>query len=161
MMDRWLSLIVAAATMAMPFSTRADCVSECQASTYCDSQMNASGECGRALNNCYLSRCNRPSRLYGAIAYGAGSMAFGYAYDLPDAKAANRRALANCAKHGDDCEIVTSFSNSCAAVAAGNNSRFAVGQGGDERSARAMAADACRKAGGTRCEIQAWSCTGP
>ena len=156
-----LLLIVAVVALGLPSPVHADCVSECQASTYCDSEMNASGECGRALNDCYRSQCNRPTRLYGAIAYGAGSMAYGYAYDLPDAAAANRKALANCAAHGKDCKLAVSFSNGCAAVAAGNDGRFAVGQAASEADAQSKAVSACGHSGGQHCEVQAWSCTGP
>jgi hypothetical protein len=60
----------------------ANCVSTCQASTYCDSEMNASGECSRRLNDCYSNACNK--RLYGAIAYGTQSGAYGWSYDFDD-----------------------------------------------------------------------------
>lgn len=139
----------------------ADCVADCQSATYCDSQMNASGECGRRLNDCYLSQCKRPSRSYGAIAYGAQSTAAGWAYDFGTAGGAHRRALSNCTQHGDDCKVVVSFSNSCAAVAAGTNKRFATGQASNRQQAQASAVAACRRQGGTQCEIQAWSCALP
>ena len=74
--------------------TRADCVSECQASTYCDAEMNASGECAQRLNDCYINQCNR--RTYGAIAYGSKSGAAGWAYDFDDAPSAEKEALKNC-----------------------------------------------------------------
>ena len=56
-------------------AAKADCVSACQAATYCDSEMNASGECGRRLNDCYINECNK--KTYGAIAYGRESGAYG------------------------------------------------------------------------------------
>src|SRR5437773_1345596 len=96
-----LGIIIGGALPLAP--ARADCVSDCQASTYYDSDMNASGECGRRLNDCYLSECNRPRVSYGAIAYGTQSQAYGFSFGLANAPSAERRALSNCKKHGDDC----------------------------------------------------------
>ena len=163
----WLTLPALAAMLglATPLPpARADCVSDCQASTYCDSDMNASGECGRRLNDCYLSQCNngngssRPSRAFGAIAYGAESTAYGFSYDQPNEAAADRRALSECGKHGDDCKIVIGFLSGCAAVAAGTNGRFATGQATTRQPAQATALDDCGRKGGDNCEIKAWTC---
>src|SRR5262249_15208838 len=126
-----LGVMLALATHGPP--ARADCVADCRSSTYCDSQMEASGECGRKLNGGYLSQCNRPQTSYGAIAYGAESTAYGYAYDQPSESAAGRRALSDCRKHGDDCRLVVSFSNGCAALAAGDGETFAVAQGSSRK----------------------------
>ena len=57
----WLLLPAVGVILALaaaPSPARADCVSDCQASTYCELDMNASGECGRRLNDCYLSQCD-------------------------------------------------------------------------------------------------------
>lgn len=164
MKHRWIlvagvGVIFGLAAQAAP--ARADCVADCQSATYCDSQMNASGECSRRLNDCYLSECKRPSRSYGAIAYGAQSTAAGWAFDFGTAADAHRRALSNCTRHGDDCKVVVSFSNSCAAVAAGTNKRFATGQASNREEAQAKAVAACGRQGGTQCELQAWSCALP
>ena len=145
---------------APPLPAFADCVSDCQASTYCDSAMNASGECGRALNQCYLRECKRPTRMFGAIAYGADSEAYGFAYDLPDANTANKRALVNCTKNGRDCKIVSTFSNACAAVAAAGK-RFSVATANTGAKARADAMTACGRGGGGVCEVKVWSCAMP
>lgn len=155
-----LFLLAAAGAFAPSAPALADCVSDCQASTYCDSAMNASGECGRALNQCYLRECKRPTRLFGAIAYGAESEAYGFAYDLPDANAANKRALVNCAKNGKDCKIVSTFSNGCAAVAAAGK-RFSVVTASTGAKARADAMAACGKGGAGACEVKVWSCAMP
>ena len=64
---------------------RADCVDDCQAATYCDSTMHASGECSEKLNQCYQLQCNKSTEAFGAIAYGTDSQAFGYSFDSPDA----------------------------------------------------------------------------
>ena len=152
--------------LAAPLSpARADCVSDCQASTYCDSDMNASGECGRRRNDCYLSQCNnsnnnssRSTRHFGAIAYGAESEAYGFSYDQPNEAAADRRALSECGKHGDDCKIVISFLSGCAAVAAGTNNRFGTGQATTRQQAQATALGNCGRKGGDSCEVKAWTC---
>lgn len=153
-----LCLLFAIAAPSAP--AVADCVSDCQASVYCDSSEDES-ECARKQNECYLSQCNRPTAKYGAIAYGAGTQAVGWAYDQPDSNTAERSALAYCKKHGDDCELVASFSNSCAAVAAASNGKFAVGQGDTRDDAQSSALSRCAESAGGQCDIQAWSCAKP
>jgi hypothetical protein len=157
---RGVALFILASSLAwsrIPGTARADCVSACQASTYCDSRMNASGECGRRLNDCYINECGK--RLYGSIAYGWQSGAVGWAYDFDDAPAAEREALRNCGANGNDCEIVVDFWNSCAAVAA-DGGTVAFGLGDDRRQAEGAAILACGEDGGANCLVQAWSCTG-
>ena len=139
-------------------SAAADCVSACQASTYCDSEMNASGECSRRLNDCYINECNK--RTYGSIAYGTQSGAVGWAYDFDDAPSAENEALNNCRANGDDCQVVVDFWNTCAAVAADRNT-VAYGLGDTQGQAEGEALAACEKDGGLNCTIQGWSCTGP
>jgi hypothetical protein len=104
-----------------------------------------------------------PKFFYGALAYGAGSTAFGYAFGKDTAKDADATALSNCrqGQGGDDCKIVADFSNSCAAVAAiGSTGVFEVGHGGTRDLAQAEAMRACSRRGGG-CEIKVWTCTGP
>jgi hypothetical protein len=136
---------------------QADCVSECDAATYCDSEMHASGECARLLNDCYINECNRTT--YGAIAYGSKSGASGWAYDFDDAPSAEKEAMRNCRANGDDCQVVVDFWNSCAAVAADGDT-VSYGLGDTEQEAEDHAIAACSQSGGQSCNIQAWSCTG-
>ena len=154
------ALAIASFVAAGPASigvARADCVSACQASTYCDSEMNASGECGRKLNDCYINECNR--KTYGAIAYGAKSGAYGFSHDFDDAASAENEALTTCRTNGDDCQVVVDFWNTCAAVAAAGDT-VAYGLGDSRGIAEGEALAACAKDGGTNCAVQAWSCTG-
>jgi len=137
---------------------RADCVSACNAATYCDSEMNASGECGRRLNDCYINECNR--KTYGAIAYGAKSGAYGWSHDFDDPQSAENEALISCRVNGDDCQVVVDFWNTCAAVAA-DQDYVAYGLGETRGVAESEALAACQKDGGTQCAVQAWGCTGP
>jgi hypothetical protein len=153
-----ISCLVGLFLVAASGTARADCVSACQASTYCDSEMNASGECGRRLNDCYIDQCNR--KIYGAIAYGAKSGAFGWSNDLGDAQSAENQALNNCSANGDDCQVTVDFWNSCAAVAA-SRATVAYGLGDNRGQAEGDAVAACEKDGGAQCEVKAWACTGP
>jgi hypothetical protein len=137
-------------------AAKADCVSACQASTYCDSEMNASGECGRRLNECYIDACNR--KRYGALAYDAESGAVGWSYDFDDAAGAERKALSGCREQGGNCKIVYDFWNSCAALAAGNDGHYGIGRADAQEQAEADAIADCGQSGGTSCEVQAWSC---
>jgi hypothetical protein len=136
-------------------TAQADCVSACQASTYCDSEMHASGECGRRLNDCYINECNK--KTYGAIAYGRESGAYGYAYDFSDPQSAENEAMSTCTVNGNDCRVVVDFWNTCAAIAADGN---IVGYGLDDNEsvAQDQALAACEKDGGSQCEVKAWSC---
>ena len=151
------------AFVASAGAARADCVDDCQAATYCDSTMHASGECSEKLNQCYQLQCNKSTEAFGAIAYGADSQAFGYSFDSTDAVTASSVAMGNCKKHGDDCQLVLNFSNSCGAVAAvANSNRFAIGQGASKEQAQYFAVDNCKKnGGGDGCEVQVWSCALP
>jgi hypothetical protein len=139
---------------------RADCVSDCQAATYCDSEMTASGECSDRLNQCYAQQCNRPRTRYGAIAWGTRSAAFGYSYDFDSQSGASRRALSDCAKHGDDCKVVAVIVNGCAALAAADDGTYSVANGTTGQEAQRGALAACGKAGGKNCEVQVWTCNG-
>jgi hypothetical protein len=149
--------VILGCTVHIP-TARADCASDCKSTTYCDAQMQASGECARKVNECYLSECRQPSRSFGAIAYGANSGAAGWANSELNAASAERVALSNCRRYGDDCEIVMNFSESCAAVAAGDNGDFATGQATTREQAQSNAMSACASKGLSHCKIQAWSC---
>ena len=112
------------------------------------------------LRDMCIKQCSKPKVTFGAIAYGPESEAVGWSYDYETEDEARHNALTNCAPHGNDCRVVTSFSNACGAVAAGANKRYAIGEGVSEKQAEADAVANCSKAGGTECDIQAWSCTG-
>ena len=150
--------IASLAALAAAGTAHADCVSECDAATACDSEMHASGECARRLNDCYINECNRTT--YGAIAYGTKSGAYGWSNDFNDAPAAEKEALHNCSANGDDCQVVVDFWNSCAAVAA-DQDVVAYGLGDTQAKAEDQAMAACTKDGGKQCAVQAWSCTEP
>lgn len=147
--------------VAQGWPAKADCVDDCDISTYCDSRMHASGECLRRLQQCYQLECNKPKAVYGAIAYGEESTAWGYSFDMPDSASADRRALSGCAARGNDCKVVVNFENSCAALAAGINKRYATGQASDREQSEATALASCKRNGGEDCDIKVWSCARP
>ncbi len=151
-------IFVCLALLAPAGMAEADCASACQASTYCDSEMNASGECGRRLNDCYINQCNE--KTYGSIAYGRQSGAYGWSHDFDDAPAAENEALKNCSASGSgDCQVVVDFWNTCAAVAA-DGATVSYGLGDNRGQAEDGALAECAKDGGRQCEVQAWACTG-
>jgi hypothetical protein len=137
-------------------AAKADCVSACQASTYCDSEMNASGECGRRLNDCYINECNKT--LYGALAYDAENGDYGWSADFANQAAAEQTALSGCSA-GSNCKIVYDFWNSCAALAAASDGSYAIEGGDNQDGAQRSALASCEKNGGQGCKIQVWSCT--
>ena len=55
--------------------------------------------------------------LYGSIAYDAYNGATGYSWRFSDKESADNGALEKCKKYGNNCSIITSFSNTCAALA--------------------------------------------
>jgi hypothetical protein len=150
--------VLGIAMIAPSEAARADCVSDCEAATYCDSEMHASGECADKLNACYLSECSKPKVLYGAIAYDIDSGAFGYSYDFHDAPGAEEKALAGCNATGNDCKVMVDFWNTCAAVATAGKT-VAYGLGKSQQLAENEAITACTKDGGSGCDVLAWSCT--
>lgn len=137
----------------------ADCVSACQASTYCDSEMSASGECSRRLNDCYINECDQT--LYGALAYDAETGAVGWSHDFDNQADAEQKALSGCSESSGGCKVVYDFWNSCAALAAASDGSYSVEGGDDEDDAQRRALSACEQPGGESCEIRVWSCTGP
>jgi serine/threonine-protein kinase len=155
MMPRWIGGLLAAAVWwlsgAMP--AIADCVSECQAATYCDSEMEASGECGRRLNDCYINSCSKTR--YGAIAYDAANGAFGYSYDYDTGAEADRNALTSCQEQSRDCKVVLDFWNSCGALAADRNGHYDYGLGDSRPEAESKALASC----GAGCEVKVWACS--
>jgi hypothetical protein len=150
-------LLVCLGILVAERAAKADCVSACQASTYCDSEMNASGECGRLLNDCYINECNRT--LYGALAYDAESRAFGWSYDFANQRDAEQKAMSGCSEKSANCKIVYDFWNSCAALAAATDGSYAIEGGDNEAGAQSRALAACKQNGGQGCEIMVWSCS--
>jgi len=102
---------------------------------------------------------------YGAIAYGEKSGAWGMADASQDKSSAKKSALGYCSKHGSDCEIVESFSNTCAAVASGTGNRLAWALDDNPKQAGLDAIKKCGENGksgdNSRCFLQLYHCYSP
>jgi hypothetical protein len=151
-----LALVLASMVGAAPAG--ADCLSECFASMQCDVRNQT--QCDFERRACSLKCARERTVSFGAIAYGERSRAFGYSFDQGDAARAERVALTNCRKNGDDCKVVSSFSNACAAVAAGGKGRFAAAEAKTRDQAETEALAACGRGDG-KCEVEVWSCSFP
>src|SRR5262245_65613021 len=71
---------------------------------------------------------------YGAIAYSPTNRAHGWSYDYPSRKDAERRALAQCRRHAEDCVVPVWFRNACGALAVGSDG-YGSGWGPSRKSA--------------------------
>jgi hypothetical protein len=143
---------------AAAWPAAADCVSDCQAATYCDSEMDASGECSEKLNACYQAECSRPR--YGALAYDDESGAYGWSNEFQDGAGAERKAMAGCQENGSACKIVYDFWNSCAALAADRKHRYSIGRADTREAAQDQAIATCQQSTGATCDIEVWACSG-
>jgi hypothetical protein len=88
----------------------------------------------------------------GAIAYHRPSASYGYAVDLPSARAAQIEALKQCGNAL--CEVVMGLRNNCGAVANGPR-HFTVAKGATRQEAQTKALRTC----GAGCEIAVWACS--
>ena len=82
--------------------------------------------------------------LYGAIAYSPRKKSHGWAIDFSTREAAEKAALAGCAKHADDCRGVLWFKNACGALALGPTGE-GWEWGDDQPTADRRAINACAK----------------
>jgi hypothetical protein len=95
--------------------------------------------------------------LYGAIAYSPTNRAHGWSYDYPSRKDAERRALAQCGRHAEDCIVPVWFRNACGALAVGADG-YGSGWGSSRKSAEGQAVQSCRRYSGG-CAVIRWVCT--
>jgi hypothetical protein len=111
---------------------------------------------------CYHLQCEKSRVAYGALAFGTQSLAWGNAWGKSSAAAANQAAMQACRPNGNDCRIVSSFSNTCGAVAAVEAKHlFMTGLGSARTTAQNAAMASCQSKIGGKCEIEVWSCAGP
>lgn len=110
---------VSSSVVAPPAS--ADCISDCQAEVYCDSENQ--WECTRKLGQCYIERCpgsGSASRKYGAIALSIDRLEYGYSYGYDSQKEAESAAIGYCRDNPskpENCEIRVWFYDACGALA--------------------------------------------
>jgi hypothetical protein len=96
---------------------------------------------------------------YGAIAYGRRSGAWGYAVHRASQAKAESFARENCARHGNDCEVIGWFEDKCGAVASGEDANAFFGLGDSDGQARADARDKCAEGGSKVCEVRVSQCS--
>lgn len=94
---------------------------------------------------------------YGAIAYSPTNRAHGWAFDYSSRGAAERRALALCGRHAEDCIVPVWFRNACGALAVGPDG-YGSGWGSSRKSAEGQAIQSCRRYSGG-CAVIRWVCT--
>jgi len=178
-----LRALVLSFVIAMSLSTAShasainECIDACFSGFHCAAN-EAEGQsytiCQSGRDRC-TAQCNvnigqateapRDTGAYGAIAYDEKSGAWGIADASKDKSSARESALGFCKKHGSDCEIVESFSNSCAAVAAGTGNRvgWAVDDNAREAGLKAIkkCGDSQQKEDHSRCFLQLYHCYVP
>lgn len=94
----------------------------------------------------------------GALATGQCG-AYGYAFDDPNLKSAEKRAMSEC--HGNGCRVVATLRHGCAAFSIdGGNACGPNGWATAKTLGRAQnaAAKNCYHFGGRNCVIRAWVC---
>lgn len=158
-MFRVLPIALLLLAAALPAPAAADCLRDCWNEKHCDAVNQR--DCDLHRTQCSIRCRNQRATNFGAIAYGERSHAFGYSFDQDSAAAAERVAMTNCRKNGEDCKLAASFTNACAAVASGAKDKFAVVQAGSRKQAEADALAACAKSADGKCEIEVWTCALP
>lgn len=106
--------------------------------------------------------------LYGAIAVDLNTLASGSAKGMTSRAAAERRALAECQRatgRASSCKIAVYGHNICLALATsretdGRGNVWGADHSDDGWVARRKATKACRKWGGSRCQVTVTFCTG-
>ena len=90
---------------------------------------------------------------FGAIAYGAKTLAWGAYAGATTADEARQKALTTCSRRADDCQVVTNFSNTCAAVAVNAGGVTFVQMDARRGNAENFARQACLKRDPAGCRI--------
>jgi hypothetical protein len=160
MRHRWMILVpvlgLAGAGTSAP--ARADCVDSCSA--YRPGMYDWELKKQTCISECIGKQ--RPKTSYGALAYGAGSTAWGFSYGQDSAAAAGRVALAKCKPNGDDCKLVYDFSNTCAALAAVESKGvFAAAHAPSKGRAEDAAMADCVRQYGDDCVLEVSTCSLP
>ena len=156
--DSWrtkLRMITAAATplgVMLALTGSATALEQCE--TYCSRYEQ--GQCVEHAQRCTYTP---PAPLFGAIAYGRKSEAWGDSYSWGSREEAEKVALQICAQKGDDCEILVWFDRQCGAVATGENGAPFWGLGDGIGAARGSALAKCSESGSKNCDVKASTCS--
>jgi hypothetical protein len=135
-------------------------------------QTPASAQCSFGCNRYVQGQCveyrtctpgvpgsSAPAPSFGAIAYGRTSRAWGHSFHWGSQAKAESVAMQNCAKRGDDCEVMVWFKRKCGAVASGEGTSAFWGLGNSDGQARAEAKNKCVSDSGKDCEVQVSACS--
>ena len=95
---------------------------------------------------------------YGAIAYSDRTRSHGWSKDYPSRAAAEKAAIAGCAKHADDCRAVLWFKNGCGALATGPRSGVGWDWAEDQTMADRRAISTCSQQS-SACTVKQRVCT--
>jgi hypothetical protein len=98
--------------------------------------------------------------VYGALAISPSTGAYGFGSNYDTAAAARDRAMTECRKHAQDCQVYAQFQRQCIAVARASNNAFgwAYGFAADERGERAL--NECAGRNGNDCKVVTRFCSG-
>jgi serine/threonine-protein kinase len=96
-------------------------------------------------------------QFFGAIAYSPSTRAHGWAFDYTSRVDAEKRAMAKCQRHANDCFVPVWFRNACGALAIGFDG-YGTGWGASRRLAENYALQSCRRYSGG-CWVVRWVCT--
>lgn len=154
----FVSIVIAFTLQPSRFITAeaGDCLYECETST-CYDFSNHTDYCNELRAKCQ-ARCSGGGKQWGAIAYSAPDEGAGWTYGFSNAADAKKEAMRRCSLKGKACELWASFENECGAVAA-DGKTVTWGTAYLKEAAQQRALLECRKAGGKKCEIEAWACS--
>jgi serine/threonine-protein kinase len=98
--------------------------------------------------------------VYGALAISPSTGAYGFGYNYDTSAAARDRAMTECRKHAQDCQVYAQVQRQCIAVARASNNAFgwAYGFAADERGERAL--NECAGRNGNDCKVVTRFCSG-
>jgi serine/threonine-protein kinase len=98
--------------------------------------------------------------VHGALAISPSTGAYGYGYNYDTVAQARDRAMMECRKHAQDCQVYATFQRQCIAIARASNNAFgwALGYQRDERPERAL--NECAARGGGDCKVITSFCSG-
>ena len=149
---RMISAVVAPLGVTFALTGSAMALEQCE--TYCSRYEQ--GQCVEHSKRCTYSP---PPALFGAIAYGRKSEAWGESYNWGSREEAEKVALQKCAEKGDDCEVMVWFDRQCGAVATGEGGTPFWGLGDGIGAARGSALAKCSENGSKNCEVKVSRCS--
>jgi serine/threonine-protein kinase len=102
----------------------------------------------------------RAQGVHAALAISPSTGAYGYGYNYDTPAQARDRAMNECRKHAQDCQVYATFQRQCISIARASNNSFgwATGYPREERPERAL--NECAARGGNDCKVVTSFCSG-